>query len=95
MLEWDRILKDCVQNGEIRELHLRKIPALKTVDDWKKVKELGLIDHKTKYAHFKGGIVKYGDRIFYVSDPRLEAVSSYRKWSFGKKLRVLEDKKKK
>lgn len=94
-MEWDRILKDCVNDGQLRELHLKKIPSLKTCDDWNRVEEVGLVDFKTKHAHYKGGIVKYGERIFYVNEARLEAVSSYRKWNFKRKLKVVPEGKKK
>ena len=91
-MEWDRILKDCVQNNEIRELHLRKIPALKTCDHWDKVIEIGLVDFKNKYAHTKGGLVKYGERIFFVTEARLEAVSSFRHWNFKNKVNVVAER---
>jgi hypothetical protein len=88
MLEWDKILKDSVKDGTIRELHLRKIPSLKTCDDWNKVVEIGLIDYKGKYAHMKGGLINYGERIFFVSESRIEALSSFRKWNFKNKIRI-------
>ena len=36
-MEWEKILADSVRDGVIKELHLRKLPVLKTVDNWKKV----------------------------------------------------------
>ena len=91
MLEWEKILKDAVKDGVIRELHLRKIPSLKTCDDWNKVTEIGLIDYEGKFAHMKGALVNYGERIFFVSEARIEALSSFRKWKFKDKIRVQKD----
>ena len=31
-MEWENILKDAVHDGTIRELYLKKIPVLKTMD---------------------------------------------------------------
>ena len=89
-MEWEKVLRDAVQGNSIKELHLRKVPTLKTCDDWNKVTELGMVDHKTKYAYYKGGLVKYGDRLFFVSEERLEAVSNFRKWNFKTKIKVTD-----
>ncbi|GBF49935.1 hypothetical protein LPTSP4_14560 [Leptospira ryugenii] len=89
-MEWEKILRDAVKDGSIKELHLRKVPSLKTCEDWNKVSELGLVDHKTKYAHYKGGLVKYGERLFYVSQERLDAVSPFRKWDFKTKIKITD-----
>lgn len=89
-MEWERVLKDAVKDNCIKELHLTKVPSLKTCEDWKKVTEVGLVDHKTKYAHYKGGLVKYGERLYYVTEQRLEALSPYRSWNFKKTIKVVE-----
>ena len=44
-----------------------------------------VVDYKGKYAHMKGGLVNYGERIFFVSESRIEALSSFRKWNFKSK----------
>ncbi len=89
-MEWEKVLRDAVKDGTIKELHLRKVPSLKTCEDWNKVAELGLVDHKTKYAYHKGGLVKYGDRLFFVSQERLDAVSPFRKWDFKNKIKITD-----
>jgi hypothetical protein len=93
-MEWERILRDSVKEGTIRELHLRHVPTLKSAENWNDVKEIGMIDHRTKYAHYKGIIVKYGDRIFYVSEQRMQALAPYRTWDTRRKLKVTEVEKK-
>lgn len=89
-MEWEKVLREAVKDGAIKELHLRKVPSLKTCEDWTKVSELGLVDHKTKYALYRGGLVKYGDRLFFVSQERLDAVSPFRKWDFKTKIKVTD-----
>ena len=92
-MEWERILRDSVQGGTIRELHLRKVPVLKTCENWNDVHEVGLIDHRTKYAHYKGVLVKYGERIFYVSEERMQALAPFRTWKAKNKLKVVDTEK--
>ena len=92
-MEWERILRDSVQDGSIRELHLRKVPVLKTCENWNDVKEIGLVDHRTKYAHYKGVLVKYGDRIFYVSEERMQALAPFRTWKAKNRIKVVDPEK--
>lgn len=89
-MEWERVLRDAVKDNSIKELYLTRIPSLKTCEDWRKVKEVGLVDHKTKYAHYKGGLVKYGEKIYYVTEERIEAIAPYRSWNFKKKIKVTD-----
>lgn len=89
-MEWEKILKDAVKDNAIKELHLRKVPSLKTVEDWNRVLELGLIEHQTKFAMYKGALVKYGDRLFFVTQERLDAVAPFRKWNFKAKIKVTD-----
>ena len=93
-MEWERVLKDSVSEGTIKELHLRRVPVLKTCENWNDVEEMGLVDHKTKFAHYKGCLVKYGDRLFYVSEARMQALAPYRQWKNKRKLKVTEIQKK-
>lgn len=89
-MSWDYVLKDAVKDNAIRELHLKKVPTLKTCEDWKKVVEIGLIDHKTKYAHYKGALVKLGESLYFVDEKVLDAISPFRTWSFKQKIKVTD-----
>ncbi|MCW7470031.1 MULTISPECIES: hypothetical protein [Leptospira] len=89
-MEWEKILRDAVKENSIKELYLRKVPSLKTCEDWNKVVEVGTVDHKTKYAYYKGGLVKYGERLFFVTQERLDAVSPFRKWDFKNKIKITD-----
>ena len=89
-MEYERMLRDAVKDGTIRELHLRHVPVLKTAENWNDVKEVGMIDHRTKYAHYKGIIVKYGDRIFYVPEARMQALAPFRSWKTKTRIKVTD-----
>lgn len=89
-MEWEKILRDSVKDGTIRELYLRHVPTLKTCENWNAVEEIGLVDHHTKYAHYKGILVKYGDRLFYVPEKRMEALAPYRTWKTKKSIKVTD-----
>lgn len=69
---------------------MRKVPVLKTCENWNDVQEVGLVDHKTKYAYYNGILVKYGDRLFYVSEERMQALAPFRKWTSTDKIRVID-----
>lgn len=90
-MQWERVLRDSVKDGTIRELHLRHVPVLKTAENWNQVEEVGLVDHRTKYAHYKGILVKYGERLFYVPEARMQALAPFRTWKTKKKIKVLVD----
>ncbi len=90
-MEWDSILEKVVQEGEIRELYLKKIPVLKTCDDWKKVEPIGWIEHKTNLAYYKGVLVKLKGRMYFVSDKTIDALSEYISFKFKNKIRVVAD----
>jgi hypothetical protein len=93
-MEWEKILKDSVKDNSIRELHLRHVPVLKTCENWNDVKEIGLVDHRTKFAHYKGLLVRYGERIYYVPEARVEALAPFRAWNMKTHIKVTDPEKK-
>lgn len=93
-MEWERILRDSVKDGTIRELHLRHVPVLKTCENWNDVTEVGLVDHRTKYAHYKGILVKYGERLYYVPEQRMQALAPFRTWKSKSNVKVIDPEKK-
>jgi len=90
-MEWEIYLKDSVQEGKIRELHLKKIPTLKTCNNWKEVKPIGWVDHEMKYSHYKGALVKLHDKIFFVTDKTIDALSPYMKFKIPQVIEVIKD----
>jgi hypothetical protein len=90
-MDWQIVLADSVQDGKIRELHLRKIPRLKNCYDWNEVEPVGWIDHQMKHAHFKGGLVKLNGKIYFVTDSTINAISEFVKIKFPNKIVVVSD----
>ncbi|MCL2154483.1 MAG: hypothetical protein FWH53_02335 [Leptospirales bacterium] len=90
-MEWERILVDSVKDGAIKELHLRKLPVLKTVDNWKRVELVGLVDHQMKYTHYKGGLVKVNGKLYFVQEKTINALQEFVKLDFPRKIVVVKD----
>ncbi|HPA72483.1 MAG TPA: hypothetical protein PKY31_09450 [Spirochaetota bacterium] len=93
-MEWEKILADAVQDGSIRELYLGKIPHLKTCNNWREVEPIGWVDHQMKLAHYKGGLVKLNDRIYFVKEQTINAISEFVKLSFKHTITVIKEKEK-
>lgn len=89
-MEWEKLLRNSVQDGKIKELYLRKIPVLKNCENWKNVEPLGYVDHKGKYAHYKGMLVKLKDSIYFVNEKTIEALDKYINWQKSKKISVYD-----
>jgi hypothetical protein len=76
-MDWESILRDSVQNGKIKALHLVKLPVLKTCDNWKSVQILGWVDYQAKTAYYKGVLVKLNSNIYFVKQSSFDAVKAY------------------
>lgn len=90
-MDLQHLILDGLDKGVIRELYLYKLPVMKTCDNWGAVKEVGLINFRGKHANYHGGLVKYMDKVYFVSQSRLDAVGAYRKWKFPKDLKVITE----
>jgi hypothetical protein len=90
-MEWETILADSVQNGKIRELHLSKIPLLKTTTNWRKVELLGWIDHQLKYTHYRGALVKLNGKLFFVKENTIQALQEFINWKAKNIIQVTKD----
>jgi len=90
-LEWEKLLRNAVHDGKIKELYLRKIPVLKNCENWKNVEPLGYVDHKGKYAIYKGMLVKLKDNLFFVNEKTIAALSQYINWKKTNKITVYTD----
>jgi hypothetical protein len=77
MAEWESVLKDVAGGGSIRAAYLRKIPHLKTCDNWKDVTFLGRVSLTLPYAVYDGGLVKLADRIYYINSRQIEVVRRF------------------
>jgi hypothetical protein len=76
-MDWEVILRDSVKEGNIRALHLTKIPVLKNCTNWRDVEILGEIDYQSKKALYQGVLVKLKGKIYFVTRPVFYAVSEY------------------
>lgn len=97
-MDWQTLLVRQLDDNQVRELYLYKLPVLKTCDNWGAVKEIGRIDFKGKHSNYNGAVVKYSENYYFVPDGRLEALAPYRKWNLKNKIKVIteaEVKKKK
>ena len=90
-MEWERILVDSVKDGVMKELHLRKLPVLKTVDNWKKVELIGWIEHQMKHTYYKGGLVKLNGKLYFVQEKTIKALQEFMNWDFPVKIKVTTD----
>ena len=90
-VEWEKLLVDSVVDGTIKELYLRKLPVLKTVDNWKRVEFVGSVDHQMKYAYYKGGLVKLNGKLYFVQEKIINAIREFVKWDANKKITVVKD----
>ena len=90
-MEWEKILVDSVIDGTIKELYLRKLPVLRTVDNWKRVELIGWVDHQMKYTYYKGGLVKLNGKLYFVQDKTIKALEEFMQWNFPRKIVVLKD----
>jgi hypothetical protein len=90
-MEWDTILQDATQNGQIRELYLKRIPVLKTCDNWRKVEPIGWVDHRTNLAYYKGGLVRLKGRVYFISDQTIDALAEFINFKFKLKINVTMD----
>ncbi len=77
MLEWQSILRDAANLGQVRLAELRKIPQLKTCDNWQHVLFLGRVRHTLPHAVYDGGLVKLQDRIYYINSRQIETVRRF------------------
>ncbi|HSV95643.1 MAG TPA: hypothetical protein VLM75_01785 [Spirochaetota bacterium] len=90
-MEWERILADSVTDGKVKELHLKKIPVLKTCNNWREVEPIGWVDHQMKFSYYKGGLVKLKGNIYFVPEKTINALSEYINWKFPLAISVYKD----
>jgi hypothetical protein len=93
-MQWEKLLSEAVKDGQIRELYLRKLPLLRTTTNWKKVELIGWIDHQMKYTHYKGGLVKLNDQLYFVQDKTINALQQYMDWTFPRRIIVIKEEEK-
>ncbi len=89
-MEWEKVLADSVVDGKIKELHLKKIPVLKTCNNWREVEPVGWVDHQMKHSYYKGALVKLAEKMYFVPEKIINALSEYINWSFKNRIEVIK-----
>ena len=89
-MHWAKILLDIKKTSQIRELHLRHLPVLKTCEKWSLVNEVGMVQHETKYGKYEGMIIEYNQQIYFLDKSYIKALSPYRSWKTDRKIKVIE-----
>ena len=91
MLEWESILRDAAATGTIRAAALRRIPHLKTCDNWKDVAFMGRVRYTLPHAEYDGGLVTLGDRIYYINSRQIDVVRRFARFrNLDKLISVVE-----
>jgi hypothetical protein len=90
-MKWQDFLRDTVKSDTIKASSLRRIPQLKACPYWDRAVFLGTITYRVSFASYDGGLVKYDNRIYYVSRSQIEALRTYVHWNERKKITVIED----
>jgi hypothetical protein len=90
-MEWEKILASSVVNGTIKEINLKKIPVLKTCNNWREVEPLGWVDHPMQHSHYKGMLAKLNGKIYFVPDKIITALSEFITWNLSLQIRVIKD----
>lgn len=77
MAEWESVLRNAAGGGTVLAAHLRKIPHLKTCDNWQDVTFLGRVSHTLPYAVYDGGLVRLADKIYYINSKQIDVVRRF------------------
>ena len=87
----NEILAFVLKRYTIPESALKKVPSLKNCDNWKLVHPLGLVDHKTKMAYYRGALVELDGKLYFISKEMIAVLHQDRKWQFPRVIQVIKD----
>jgi hypothetical protein len=90
-MKWQEILRNSASGETIKATVLRRIPHLTSCPFWDRATFLGCVNHQLKFANYDGGLVKYGNRLYYVNRSQMEALRPYVRWDWRKKITVIDD----
>jgi len=86
--EW---LKFITKKKSISEKKLKILPVIKTCDNWKKVIPLGLVEHSTGLSTYKGGVIEYNDKIYFMRKETMFILQNEIKFNFPCVLKVFKE----
>jgi hypothetical protein len=76
-MEWANVLRDCVKDNKIKELHLSKLPVLKNCENWLNIEIVGEINHQGKVALYKGIIARLNGNLYFVNQRTFDAIQEF------------------
>jgi hypothetical protein len=90
MQEWQNALSQSASGDIVKASSLRRIPQLKDCPYWDRAVFLGRVNYRVQFANYDGGLVKYANRIYYVSLAQIEALRPWVRWNLKKVITVVE-----
>lgn len=70
---------------------LKGVPHLKACDRWDRATFLGCVSYRLQFANIDGGLVKYGEKLYYVNRSQMEALRPWIRWDMRKNVTVVKD----
>lgn len=86
------IISNLENKGIIYRSDLKRIQQMKDCSEWNSVTPLALIEYKTQFHHYDGGIVEFQGSPFYITTKQISALMKFVKWKFAKVAKVIDDK---
>lgn len=83
-----KILENVRKTGTIPEKKLTLLPVLKTTDNWNKVMPLGLVEHATSFATYRGALVELDGRLYFIRKETIAVLHHDKNWNFPRVIKV-------
>ena len=80
-----------MKGATITASELKSIPHLKTCDRWDRATFLGCVSYRLQFTTLDGGLVKYENKLYYVSRSQMEALRPWTRWDMRKTVTVIKD----
>ena len=90
-MNWQEILRKSSPAETIKATALRKVPHLKDCPHWDRAIFLGCISYRVAFANYDGALVRYDNKVYYVSRSQIEALRPWVRWDMRKKVVVVQD----
>ncbi|HEY1405429.1 MAG TPA: hypothetical protein VF857_02360 [Spirochaetota bacterium] len=78
-MDWEKILRDSVQNGSIKAVHLSRVPILKNCPNWREIEIVGTVFHEAANLTYRGVLVKLKGNLYFVQQGVFDAVQNFLK----------------
>ncbi len=78
-MDWENIVRDSVQDGCIKAIHLSRVPVLKNCTNWRDVEVVGEVYHQSGSITYRGVLVRLKGNLYFVQQAVFDAVQQYLK----------------